>query len=251
MGRFLSAAAGVAAALAVLALGLLAGAESAEADGTHRTAGFGAAASASAAGEIALGDGMELFGRPSQLSLFWTTDSTEQVIQSYASAWRAAGLEPEVRDLGRASTVFSVEKSTGLMRSVSVFEAGEERLVVPGLSDVRGTPDFSARRAPVPVPENARGYFAQTTDDITAISYSANYLVPLAPRRAVDFYRVELGKLGYEESPGFAPQGSASGAQFERGPETVMVVAMPTEDGAKNTAFVVVNHQRAVEMGAQ
>lgn len=236
----------------VLALGLLLGGE-AEADAPARAATLAAPERlVEGTGEVPLGESMEIWGRPSRLSIFWTQDSREEVLRVYSEAWSSAGLKPTVKVIDQVSSVSAIDPETGLMRSVSVLEAGEERIVMPALVDVRALPDVTARGAPVPIPENARAYLAQVADDAVSVSYNAHFLVPLTPGRAVEFYERELGQLGYQPATdglmnGLAP-GSAGG-EFSRGPEWVSVVASNTDDHEGRASFVVVTHTRKVEQG--
>lgn len=248
--------AAVAGAGGVLALGLTVGAPEVEANAPANRATLAAPAPlpTDSSMEVSLGDGLTLWGQPSRLSLFWTGDASIDVVRLYSDAWEAAGLEPMVRRLDRVSSVSAVEPATGLMRSVTVLDAGDERLVLPSLTDVRHLPDLSARNAPVPIPENARAYSAQFSDDVNAAGYHATYLVPLTPSRAVEFYRVNMEERGYRQiqSTMKGTPGGAQTAEFERGSEWINVVATPTDPkkGAKSddeTAFVAVTHVRALD----
>lgn len=239
---------GVGTAGAALGLGLVVGAPEAAANGPSNAVHLAAPpASDEAATEVSLGDSMELWGRPSRLTMFWTADESSEIIRTYLEAWKDVHSQPVVRRLDRVTSASVLEPETGLMRSVSVTDVGDQRLVVPSLTDVRAFPDLGARHAPVPVPENAKAYLSQVADDSSSVSYHATFLIPISPARAVEFYKVELGKLGYASRDPLAKSSvHAQTAEFSRGPESVSVVATPTEDKSPDTAFVVVQHTRAI-----
>jgi hypothetical protein len=233
---------------ATLAVGFLIGTPEAAADAPANPAVIGApAAPDDANGEVSLGDSMQLNGRPTRLSMFWTPDETDEIVRVYSEAWKKAGFIPQVRTLDRVTSVTIVENETGLMRSVTISDAGDQRMVTPSVSDIRQFPDSSPRTAPVPVPENAQMYLSQVADDANAVSYHATFLMPNSPAQAVEFYKIEMGKLGYAEHDAIVKSTKkAQTAEFHRGPEVVTVIATQTEDSSEYTAFVVVEHVRAV-----
>jgi hypothetical protein len=256
---------GIAVAGGVVAGGLLVNAPEAEANGPSNpmrlvpppVAGHGT-------GEIPLGEAMELWGQPSRLNLFFTNDSTDEVIRTYADAWRAAGFDPKINRQDRVSNVSMVEKSSGLMRTVSVIDDQNQRMVIPGLTDVRIAPELTPRHAPVPVPDNVHEYLAHTDDDGSSVSYSGSYLVPLHPSEVAEFYRTEMKKLGYKPNENATVKHVKSGemVEFIRGPEFVQIVATRPDGGRleglrragkigkdfdpEGTALVVLTHTRLI-----
>lgn len=244
MNSLKSHAAGALVAIGVLVAGLAVGRPEAGADQTGNAPRLGPPPALGNHGEIPLGDGLTLWGNPAQLSLFWTTDSPEQVVRTYFESWQSAGFEPMVNELGNISSVWFVEPATGLMRSVTVMSQGDDTLVLPGVSDARQLPDPTARNAPFPVPENATGYLAHAADDTHSISYTASFGVALSPSRALDFYKLELGNLGYEFVDSLSRTGEAMHGEFRRGPESVTVVASKVSQDEDRSSFVFVTHVR-------
>ena len=239
---------GAGAAAAALGVGLVAGApEAAAGAGPARTTTLSTPDRGDPDGEVSLGESMQVWGRPTRLSMFHTSDTTEQVIDLYTEAWKDVGVTPPViKRLDRVTSVSVLEEKTGLMRSVTVQDMGEERLVMPSLVDIRVFPDLGTRAAPVPVPENAKGYSGQAADDAMSISYHATYLAPMSPKTAIAFYRQELVPLGYAEKPSELKSSVAEAVAFVRGPERVEVVAANTQEDGAPATFVVVEHVRAI-----
>ncbi|MFM2152034.1 MAG: hypothetical protein RL199_469 [Pseudomonadota bacterium] len=200
---------------------------------------------ADASDEIALGDSFDLGGLTTRLSMFWTPDETDVVLRTYRDAWRDAG-EPLERTIDRVTSLTVLERETGMMRSVQVSDLGDMRLVVPNLVDARRLPaPSSPEDSPVPVPENTASYLSQEVDEPRGRSHHATYVAPMKPATAIEFYRQELTPLGYSERPALFQTGRhGAGRQFVRGPETVEVMATPT-DNEGTSCFVVVEHLRA------
>jgi hypothetical protein len=238
-------------AAGALALGLLVGGE-AEANHPGSRASIAAPrALTEGTGEVPLGESMELWGQPTRLSTFWTPDPVVEVVRIYVEAWQKSGLDPQVREIDKVTAVHALESETGLMRSVTVIDLGEERLVVPNVSDVRTIPDLGPRHAPVPIPENATAYLGQVADDTTSLTFSANYLVPLEPDRLLAFYKRELEPDGYEVQQGALSRRTreAASAEYGRGKEWISIVATrtSTERDQRPASFVVVTHTRALD----
>jgi hypothetical protein len=261
---------GAVVAAGVVVGGLLVNAPEAEANGpTNPMRLVPPAVAGHGTGEIPLGEGMELWGQPSRLNLFWTSDSADEVIRTYSDAWKAAGFEPKTTKQDRVSSVSMVEKASGLMRTITVIDTQDQRMVIPGLTDVRIAPELTPRHAPVPVPETARSYMAHVDDDGSSVSYSGSYLIPIRPAEVAEFYRVEMKKLGYRQNDDAAVKHIKAGeiVEFSRGPEFVQVVATRPDAGRleevmragkldkkldpDGTALVVITHTRGLEDGAQ
>lgn len=244
MGSWKARLVGAAAAGGVLAAGLLLGQPEADANVSGARRSLGPPPALAGQAEVPLGEGLNIWGNPAQLSLFWTGDSPEQVIRTYFEAWKDAGFDPQINELDQVSNVWFVDPSTGLMRSVTVLRQGEDTLVLPGVSDARFMPDPTARNAPVPVPENATAYLAHAADDTHSLSYSASFVVPISPARSLEFYKVELGKLGYDFSESLSKTSKAMHGEFRRGPELVTVAASQSQPDDEKTSFVYVSHVR-------
>lgn len=238
---------GVAAA-GVLAAGLVVGAPATEANTPAGQVRLGVVnRPVEGGGEVPLGDGLEIWGQPVQLSLFWTPDETDTVTTSYLDAWESAGLVTSEKRMGNVSIVSALDESTGLMRSVTVLEhESGERLVLPGITDIRSMPDPTPTGAPVPVPDNAKAYMAHVADDVVALTYSGSFIVPMAPSRIVRFYEVELGKAGYVPSPRMSAGARSDVAEWTRGPESITVAASALEKQDAASSFVVVTHARTL-----
>lgn len=243
--------AGVLGGAAVLGLGLWIGAPEAEAAGSGSQVRLGPPVrAADEAVAIPLGESMELFGQPSQLSLFWTVDSPEEVARLYTDTWKAAGFEPHLTRLDRATHVSAIDPETGLMRAVTILAQAEETLVLPAITDVRVMPDLTSQRAPVPVPENARAYMGHSADDTSQLTFTGSYLVPLRPEQVLRFYERELAGEGYERREGFGKGAKgAKGVEYVRGPEQITIVASITDEKAEDAgSFVVLTHSRQLEV---
>ncbi len=244
---------GAGVAVATLGVGLVVGAPPVSAGGPANPVRIAPPqARGEATNEVGLAESMQLYGRPARLSMFWTADPADQVIQYYADAWKGAANPPVIHRVDKVSSISEVDQASGLMRTVTVTDLGDQRVVMPSVMDVRAFPDLSARTAPVPIPSDAHGYLAQVADDAHSISYHATFAVPLSPARAVDFYRQNLAKLHYQPEPsGVRNTPKLSMASFVRGPEKVNVVALPTQKEGGNTAFVMVDHVRQIAEGGQ
>lgn len=253
MTRILKDIASVGAAGAVFVLGLAAGAPEAGADKAGGRQLGAPTRVVDGSDEVALGEGLQVFGQPARMTVFWTSDTSQQVADHYVATWEAAELKPMVRVVDRVTSVSAVDPRSGLMRSVTIMDSGDERLVVPSTTDVRTVPDTSPRGAPVPVPENAQAYIGNVSDDAVSVTFHATFVVPLTPEQVLRFYRRELEGAGYavEKDSERAAEGARS-IDFSRGPEAITVVASPTEDDKRNdgkvASFTVVTHTRAIPM---
>jgi hypothetical protein len=179
-------------------------------------------------------------------------------------AWKAAGFDPRLQSLDKVTSVSAFEMRTGMMRSVTILDSGDERVVMPGLTDMRVLPDTSPMTAPVPIPETAHSYIATVADDTTSVSYNGTYTVPLRSDRAVEFYKVEMEKLGYKEDtkPDLRRIHGGASIDFIRGGEWVRIVATGPDkakiEAAKRsgelpadtdgqTSFVTITHVRKLD----
>jgi hypothetical protein len=219
---------GAGVATGVVAAGLFLGAPDVAASGPSNPTRLATpAATAHGSGEVPIGDMLEMWGQPSQLNMFWTNDSADEVARTYSDAWKAAGFEPRTQRIDRVVNVSFVETTTGLMRTVTIMEAGDQRVVLPGLTDIRVAPDTTPDRSPVPVPEGASGFVAHTADDSGSVAYNASYAAPIASDTIIAFYRAEMTRLGYTEraNPEVRKVPAGAAIEFERGPEFVQIIA--------------------------
>ena len=240
---------GIGASATALAVGLWAGSSDASATGSSQPVPLAQGRAADAEPEVPLGRSMTIWGQPTHLSIFRTSDPTERVLQVYLEAWKSLG-EPKVVRLGLLSSVSVVEPETGLLRTVTVQDLGQERVVIPGVTDIRVPIDLTDRDAPVPVPENATLFHGQAADDVTSVSYHASFVAPMSARTTLEFYRRELAASGYKEERSELGS-SADTAAFSRGPEHLDVVVSASEEGGKKASFVIVQHVRQIEGGAR
>jgi hypothetical protein len=257
---------GVAVAALVVAGGLFAGAPEVRASGPSNPMHLSAPPGlAHGTAEVPIGDALELWGQPTRLDLFWTRDPVAEVTRTYVDAWKAAGFDPQVRKLDKVTSVSAVDNSTGLMRTVTVMDSGDERLVIPGLTDIRVFPDVSSAHAPVPIPEDADSFLANSADDTTSVSYSATFLMPTPADDVILFYMTEMKKRGYAEEakPQLHHIHNGTTVEFSRGPEWVRVVAsgldaakldsavksgeLPREAAGRSSCFVTVTHVRRID----
>lgn len=257
--------AGVGVAGAVVVGGLFLGAPDVAANGPSNPLRLSAPRSTGhSQGEVPVGETLELWGQPSRLNMFWTSDTTDQIVRTYVDAWKAAGFEPRINKIDLVTHVAIVEASTGLMRSVTILEAGDQRTVLPGLTDIRVAPDLTTARAPVPIPSDASGYLAHVADDTNSVSYSASYAAPQLPSGIADYYRAEMTKLGYTErtNPDVRRIKNGVAVEFERGPEFVQIIAnandptkldqlqrqanLPAESLTGKASFVSLTHIRQI-----
>lgn len=217
---------GVGVAGLVVGAGLVLGAPEAIANGPAQPRTLNAPPSTGdGTGEVPVGDSLVLWGRPSKLGLFWTTDKVDSIARTYADAWSKAGMDVKVRRVDLVTSVSAIEEQTGLMRSVTIIDRKDERIVMPGLMDIRVAPDVTPAKAPVPVPENASAYMSHVADDASSVSYSGSYIVPIASDQVVAFYEQELGREGYVAREKKKTLKTGASIEFERDSEWISIVA--------------------------
>lgn len=245
--------AGVGIAGLVLGAGLVVTAPDAVANGPTSPRTLGAPQSLdNAQGEIPVGDSIQLAGRPSKLKLFWTSDAPEKVVRSYGEAWDKAGMIVHYERLDRVTSVSAVEASTGLMRVVTVIDEGDQRMVLPNITDIRVPPNTSPEGAPLPLPEGTTAYMSHIADDATSVNYHATYRVPATSKQMMAFYETELGKSGYAVSEAKKNLKGGASLEFTRGVEWISVVASdePQMEGVGgepvDSSVVILSHVRSI-----
>jgi hypothetical protein len=157
------------------------------------------------AGEIPVGDDLEVSGQPMRLSLFYTADPPATVIAFYADAFRARGLLP-VRSAADAPAHVSVfDPADGLQRFVSALPQPDGRtLVLTGAVDPSRPAQLlpSAATVTVPLPPGHRALLAFRSRDRAARAESAQFLSPMSTGEVARFYRQALASDGYVERGG-------------------------------------------------
>ncbi|TMB27804.1 MAG: hypothetical protein E6J62_18850 [Deltaproteobacteria bacterium] len=203
-----------AAALAVLALGAWGGgafsAARAEAGGPARTHVVQDYPGRAEGGEIRIGDSLIVNGQPMQLSIFYTSDPVERVVEFYAGSFRDKGLVP------------------------IATAPGGQTMVMTGAVDPRKAPQLvtAARRAPFPVPEEHRAYLGYSSDDAGARADAGQFVTALAPQQIRDYYRRELLGRGFDERKGGSTPGLLQFAKSNGEAVTVAVQALSEREGA-------------------
>ena len=189
------------------------------------------------AGEIPVGDDLEVSGQPMRLSLFYTSDSPQRVARFYADAFRARGLLPVVAGEEAVAHASAFEPTTGLQRFISAVQQPRgQTLVLIGTANPRKPPRFlrGAELASFPVPTEHRGFLGFRSADAEARAESAQFVSALSPSEVAAFYRKALSARGFSEQPG----GSESLIAFARRGAT-LAVALQELAAAKGAAVFV------------
>jgi len=189
-------------------------------------------------GEIAVGDSLEVNGQPMQLSVFYTSDAPDRVVEFYAEAFLARGVMPILSAQPDISHVAGFDPKDGLERFISaVPEPTGQTLVIVGVTDPRRPPRFThgADDAGFPVPNENRAYLGYRSNDGGARAESGQYVSSLPPSEVVAFYRRELSARGWAERPA---DGSPSMAVFAR-EGSILSVAVQALDQKKGAAVFV------------
>jgi hypothetical protein len=234
---------GAAAALAVLALGAWGGgafpAVRAQAGAPARAHVAEDYPDRAEGGEIRIGDSLVVNGQPMQLSIFYTPDPAERVVEFYAASFREKGLVPIARSEGQLGHVSILDPSDGLQRFITALPApGGQTMVMIGAVDPRKAPQLvtAARRAPFPVPEEHRAYLGYSSDDAGARADAGQFVTALGPQQVRDYYRRELLARGFEERERESTPGLLQFAKS--GGDAVTVAVQALSDGAGAAVFV-------------
>lgn len=194
----------VALALGLAAATLLAGAAAGGAF-AEDAGGPAAGVPPSAAGQIRVGDALEVSGQPMRLSLSYTADVPCRVVRFYADAFLARGLLPVLSLPDSPAHVSAFDPRDGLQRFVTaVAQPDGQTLVLTGSVDARNPPQLlrGAASASLPVPTEHRAFLGFRSRDGEARAESARYLTALSAGEIAGFYREKLGRDGYLENPG-------------------------------------------------
>jgi len=203
-----------------------------------RSSAARAAGNLARAGELSLGDGLEVSGQPMQLSLFYTADSPRRVIQFHAEAFRARGLLPVLAGDDPVAHVSVFDPETGLQRFVSaVPQPDGQTLVLSGATNPRKPPRFlrGAEGASFPVPSGHRAYLGFHSADTGTRAESAQFVSAQPVHEVESFYRQALAAQGYSEK--HDPSGGSL-MIFSR-PGATVSLALQKLDESKGAAVFV------------
>ena len=232
-------------AVAVASTALFAGAWAGGARGDARAASAQAprveAAPAYArreAGEIPVGDSLEVSGQPMQLSIFYTADAPAQVALFYARAFQARGVMPVMSNEAGFAHVAGFDRKDGLQHFITaVPQPSGQTLVMLGVANPRRPPQLTrgAQDAGFPVPEENRAYLGYRSSDASGEAESGQFVSSLSPPDVLAFYRRELLANGWTAREGAT---SAALGVFARGAE-VLSVAVQALDSKRGAAVFV------------
>jgi len=137
------------------------------------------------AGEVRLGESLEVNGQPMELSLFYTADPPARVIRFYADGFRARGLTPIISREPALAHAAAFDPKSGLQRFINaVAQPDGQTLVMVGATNPRKPPGLqtAADAAPFPVPPGHRAYLGFSGVDPGARSESAQFVSALTQR---------------------------------------------------------------------
>ena len=186
-------------------------------------------------GEIRIGDALVVNGQPMQLSVFYTSDAAERVVEFYAASFREKGLVPIARSEGQLGHVSALDPSDGLQRFITALPApGGQTMVMTGAVDPRKAPELvtASRRAPFPVPEEHRAYLGYSSDDAGTRADAGQFVTALAPEQVREYYRQELRARGFDERQRESMPGLLQFAKSGGDAVTVAVQALGDGEGA-------------------
>lgn len=167
-------------------------------------------------GEIAVGDALEVNGQPMQLSIFYTSDKPERVIEFYAQAFEARGVLPLVSAEPRLPYVAGFDPKDGLQRFISALPQPDgQTLVLIGITNPRRPPRLTRgpEEAGFPIPAENRGYLGYRSSDEGAQAESGQFVSSLGPPDVLAWYRRELPARGWSER---VKDGSPAMGVFEK-----------------------------------
>jgi hypothetical protein len=187
------------------------------------------------AGEVAVGDALEVAGQPMQLSVFYTGDPPSRVVAFYADAFRARGLLPVVSQSPAHVAVF--DAADGLQRFVTAFAQPDgQTMVLTGTVDPQRPAEWlpSASRASLPIPPEHRAFFGFRSRDGQARAESAQFSSALSIGEVAGFYRQAFGREGYLEDG----RGGEGLLLFRRSGASVTVALQKLATGAGSAVFL-------------
>ncbi len=211
--RIVRAIGGVAGAATIAAVGLWAGAPAAS-DNPPPAPAAGIAPSGSDA--VRLGENHRIDGAPMQVDVSIVSDPAREAVEWYAQQWRSAGMKPFVTGENNIWHASVFDEKDGLQRSITAIgQPDNSTLLMPSVSNPRRPVDLlnAEKRSPVPVPADSRMYLDDEATDDGTHGYSAQYLTPMSPSAATEFYGREMAAKGWVLS--------AQTAATKKGPATV------------------------------
>lgn len=189
-------------------------------------------------GEIPVGDAMEVNGQPMQLSIFYTDDAPEIVARFYAEAFRARRAMPIVAVDRAVTHVSAFDPRDGLQRFVNALPQSDgSTLVTIGVLDPRRPLRLSQEpgASSIPVPVEHRGFVSHRARDAGPASEAAQYVSRLTAPEILAFYRRELSARGFLER---TEESSASVAVFTKGAGAMSVAVQSLSDDRGSAVFV-------------
>jgi hypothetical protein len=190
------------------------------------------------AGEIAVGDDLEVSGQPMQLSLFYTSDPPQRVARFYADAFRDRGLLPVVSGEGMPAHVSAFEPAARVQRFISAIPQPDgQTLVLMGATDPRRPPRFlrPTEESSLPRPPEHRAFLGFRSADAGSRAESAQFVSALPPREIATFYREALAADGYSERQDTSGEGLLT---FARPGATVSVALQKLDEKQGAAVFV-------------
>jgi len=198
------------------------------------------------AGEVRLGESLEVNGQPMELSLFYTADPPARVIRFYADGFRARGLTPIISREPALAHAAAFDPKSGLQRFINaVAQPDGQTLVMVGATNPRKPPGLqtAADAAPFPVPPGHRAYLGFSGVDPGARSESAQFVSALTPREVASFYRAALAAQGFSERAGASSDGLLT---FTK-PGVTLCIALQRLDERAGAAVFVTRTEGAVQ----
>jgi hypothetical protein len=152
--------------------------------------------------EVPVGDSLDVNGQPMQLSIFYSADPPQRVVQFYADAFAARGVLPVISADPQLALVAGFDTKDGLQRFISALPQPDgQTLVLVGITNPRRPPRFTrgAEEAGIPVPKENRAYLGYRSRDEGAQAESGQYVSSLGSADVLSWYRRELPARGWAE----------------------------------------------------
>ncbi len=173
-----------------------------------------------------------------QLSIFYTSDPPQQVVQFYADAFAARGVLPVISADPQLANVAGFDTHDGLQRFISALPQPDgATLVLVGVTNPRRPPRLTrgADEAGVPVPKENRAYLGYRSSDEGAQAESGQYVSSLEPSALLAWYRRELPGRGFTER---AHDSTPSMAVFAKEGSILSVAVQALGENAGTAVFI-------------
>lgn len=201
------------------------------------------------AGEIPIGDSLQVNGQPMQLSLFYTGDAPSAVLEFYATAFIERGLRPILTGDADNAHLSVFDPEDGMQRFISaVPQPDGQTMVMVGITDPGKPPSLlrGAKAASFPVPDEHRAFMGYRSEDASAKAETGQFVTSLTPAQTAAFYRERL------TADGWTPQESGGAMTvYARGDFTLSVAVQALSDaeekGKAGTAVFVNKLQGGVK----